>query len=46
MLAGIPGPATDTFRIKIWDKDAGDNIVYDNGTNQEIDQGNIVIHMN
>ncbi len=40
------GPAADTFRIKIWDKDAGDSPVYDNGTNQEIDQGNIVIHTN
>ena len=38
------GPATDTFRIKIWDKDNGEAVVYDNGTNQPIDQGSIVIH--
>ncbi len=39
-------PATDTFRIKIWDKNSGapDPTVYDNGTNQPIDQGSIKIH--
>ena len=37
------GPATDTFRIKIWDK-ASETIVYDNGTNQAVGGGSIVIH--
>ncbi|MDR4469907.1 MAG: FG-GAP repeat protein [Nitrospira sp.] len=37
------GPATDTFRIKIWDKGTG-LTVYDNGTNQPIGGGNVVIH--
>jgi len=37
------GPATDTFRIKIWDKGTGLS-VYDNGTDQPIGGGNIVIH--
>jgi hypothetical protein len=35
----------DTFRIKIWYEDAGNEVVvYDNGFNQEIGGGNIVIH--
>ena len=40
------GPATDTFRIKIWDENsvAPDPTVYDNGTNQPIDHGSIKIH--
>jgi hypothetical protein len=37
------GPAEDTFRIKIWDI-ASETIVYDNGSNQPIGSGNIVIH--
>ena len=37
------GPATDTFRIKIWDKGTG-LTVYDNGTDQPIGGGNVVIH--
>ncbi len=38
------GAASDTFRIRIWNKDAGDGGVYDNGTNQAVDGGTIVIH--
>jgi hypothetical protein len=38
------GPASDTFRIKIWDKDAADAVVYDNGMDQAVDGGSIVIH--
>jgi len=40
----LGGPAADTFRIKIWDKNSGDGVVYDNGTNQPIGGGSIVIH--
>jgi hypothetical protein len=35
---------SDTFRIKIWDKDAADTVVYDNGVNQAINGGKIIIH--
>ena len=37
---------TDTFRIKIWEEDAGGNetVTYDNGFDQAIGGGNIVIH--
>ena len=37
---------TDTFRIKIWSEDeAGvETVVYDNGMNQAIGGGSIVIH--
>ncbi|MDX1382546.1 MAG: SBBP repeat-containing protein [Thermoanaerobaculia bacterium] len=38
------GPPEDTFRIKIWDKAAGDVVVYDNGSNQPIAGGSIVFH--
>jgi FtsP/CotA-like multicopper oxidase with cupredoxin domain len=48
------GGGIDKFRIKIWDKSAGDAVVYDNvlGASEDIDvanpqaiaQGNIVIH--
>ena len=36
----------DTFRIKIWTEDGGggETVIYDNGTNQDIDGGNIVVH--
>ena len=36
----------DTFRIKIWEEDeAGDEtLVYDNGFDQAIDGGAIVVH--
>ncbi|MBX3348790.1 MAG: hypothetical protein KF747_08570 [Nitrospira sp.] len=37
------GPPKDTFRIKIWDKGTG-LTVYDNGTDQPIGGGSIVIH--
>lgn len=37
--------ATDTFRIRIWWEDAsGEQDVYDNGVNQVIGGGNIVVH--
>lgn len=47
------GGGTDKFRIKIWDKDNGGTIVYDNELNEglesnpttEIASGSIVIHM-
>lgn len=36
---------TDTFRIKIWYEEGDDEvIVYDNGMDQEIEGGSIVIH--
>jgi hypothetical protein len=34
----------DTFRIKIWYEDGGEVVVYDNGMNQPIGGGEIVIH--
>jgi hypothetical protein len=34
----------DTFRIKIWYEDDGEVVVYDNGTDQAIGGGSIVIH--
>jgi hypothetical protein len=37
--------ASDTFRIKIWDEeDDVENVVYDNGSDQDIDGGSIVVH--
>jgi hypothetical protein len=38
--------APDTFRIKIWDEveDTGEDVIYDNGSNQAIGGGSIVIH--
>ncbi len=51
-----PGTEIDIFRIKIWDKDDGDAVVYDNLTNASGDAdpdpttaiggGNIKIHDN
>ena len=39
--------SSDTFRIRIWWEDAaGEHVVYDNGTNQAIGGGSIVIHSN
>lgn len=34
----------DTFRIKIWYEDSGEVLVYDNGINQAIGGGSIVVH--
>jgi hypothetical protein len=36
----------DTFRIKIWEEagEEGETVVYDNGFDQAIEGGNIVIH--
>ncbi len=34
----------DTFRIKIWYEAGGKIVVYDNGFNQAIGGGSIVIH--
>ena len=42
LWAGDDDP--DTFRIKIWHEDGGEQLVYDNGFNQEIGGGSIVIH--
>ena len=36
--------AADTFRIKIWYEDPGEVIIYDNGFDQTISGGSIVIH--
>jgi hypothetical protein len=47
MIWGYDGTKSgdaDTFRIKIWDKLDGDAVVYDNGTDQEIGGGNILVH--
>ena len=43
LWAGDDSP--DTFRIKIWWEDNGvENVIYDNGTDQAIGAGNIVVH--
>jgi hypothetical protein len=34
----------DTFRIRIWYEGASEVLVYDNGFDQEIGGGSIVIH--
>jgi probable HAF family extracellular repeat protein len=38
--------APDTFRIKIWDEleDIGEDVIYDNGSDQAVNGGSIVIH--
>lgn len=41
---GKQGGTADTFSIKIWNMNAGDGVVYDNGHDQEIGGGQIVIH--
>ena len=38
------GDGPDTFRIKIWYEDSGEVVVYDNGFDQAIAGGQIVIH--
>lgn len=38
------GPSEDQFRIKIWDKAAPETTVYDNGSDQPLGGGSIVIH--
>ena len=43
LWAGDKDP--DTFRIKIWyEEDGTENVVYDNGMDQAIGGGSIVIH--
>ncbi|HSF80044.1 MAG TPA: hypothetical protein VLA49_02355, partial [Anaerolineales bacterium] len=43
LWAGDGSP--DTFRIRIWSEaDGAENDVYDNGTDQAIGAGNIVVH--
>ena len=45
LWAGDKEPDTDTFRIKIWYEENGsEDVVYDNGMDQEIGGGNIVVH--
>ena len=46
MLTAIDGgnDDSDKFRIRIWDIDKGDFIVYDNKMDSEIGSGSIVIH--
>ncbi len=34
----------DTFGIRIWWENGGENVVYDNGFNHAIGGGSIVIH--
>jgi hypothetical protein len=34
----------DTFRIQIWDQNNGDAVVYDNGVQQSLGGGSIVVH--
>ena len=34
----------DTFRIKIWEENGGEVVVYDNGSQQPIGGGSIVVH--
>jgi hypothetical protein len=34
----------DTFRIKIWYEDGGEVVVYDNGSQQSLGGGSIVVH--
>ena len=38
------GRGVDKFRIKIWNKDAGNGVIYDNGVESELQGGSIVIH--
>lgn len=40
--AGAGG--TDSFRISIWNRSDGDRVIYDNGTNQSIGGGSIIVH--
>jgi PKD repeat protein len=42
LWAGDDDP--DTFRIKIWEENGVETVVYDNGFEQDIDGGSIVIH--
>ncbi|MDP3072811.1 MAG: YncE family protein [Opitutaceae bacterium] len=39
----VASPA-DTFRIKIWDMEDNDAVLYDNGVNQPISGGNVIVH--
>ncbi len=41
---GAKNATPDTFRIQICDKNNGDAIVYDNGVNQALGGGNIMVH--
>lgn len=42
LWAGDDNP--DTFRIKIWEENGGEVVIYDNGFDQSIGGGSIVIH--
>ena len=47
ILTAIDGKISggvDTFRIQIWDKTNGDQIVFDNNENTELEGGQITIH--
>lgn len=44
LWAGDNGTFGDTFRIKIWNNGDGEAVVYDNGFDQEVGGGQIVIH--
>jgi hypothetical protein len=39
---GVGG--TDTFRIKIWEENGSEIVLYDNGIDQTIGGGSIVVH--
>ncbi len=42
---GTGTDGADTFRMKIWTQDAsGETVIYDNGINQDIGGGSIVVH--
>jgi hypothetical protein len=43
MLTASDG-SPDTFRIKIWYEDDGEILIYDNGANQALGSGSIIIH--
>ncbi|MGR9105876.1 MAG: PKD domain-containing protein [Gammaproteobacteria bacterium] len=44
LWAGDSGSSGDTFRIKIWNIGDNNTVVYDNGFDQEIGGGQIIVH--
>ncbi|QXC28460.1 PKD domain-containing protein [Aeromonas sp. FDAARGOS 1409] len=45
LWAGDNGTTGDSFRIKIWNKGDNDSLVYDNGVDQQLGGGQVVIHI-
>ena len=42
---GIGAGGADTFRIKIWTEEGGiETVIYDNGMDQVVSSGSIVVH--